>query len=77
VVKTAVETPVKGVGTPVRTRDRLVELLRASPHMTLAEVAEEIGKSLRAVERAAAKLVSEGRLRYVGPRRSGYWETSE
>jgi ATP-dependent DNA helicase RecG len=42
--------------------------------MTLAEVAEEIGKSLRAVERATAKLADDGRIRYVGPRKGGHWE---
>lgn len=67
-------TPVE---TPVKTPDRIVELLRANPHMTLTQVAGEIGRSPRAVERAAAKLVSEGRLRYIGPRKGGHWETSE
>jgi ATP-dependent DNA helicase RecG len=62
------------VETPVKTQDRIVELLRVSPHMTLAEMAEEIGRSRRAVERATAKMVGEGRLRYVGPRKSGRWE---
>ncbi len=61
--------PVETEETPVETPDRIVELLRANPYMTLAEVAEEIGKSQRAVE--TAKLVGEGRLRYVGPRKSG------
>jgi len=68
------ETPVETGETPVKTPDRIVELLRTHPHMTLAEVAEEIGKSRRAVERATAKLVSEGRLRYAGPRKGGYWK---
>jgi ATP-dependent DNA helicase RecG len=65
-------TPVE---TPVKTPDRIVELLRANPHMTLIEVAGAIGKSLRAVERATAKLAVEGRLRYIGPRKGGHWET--
>jgi len=43
--------------------------------MTLAEVGEEIGKTPRTVERAAAKLVREGKLRYVGSRKGGSWET--
>lgn len=42
--------------------------------MTLAEVAHSIGKSTSAVERAVAKLVEQGRLRFVGPRKGGYWE---
>lgn len=69
--KTPVETPVE---TPVKTPDRILEVLRVNPNMTLAEVAKAIDKSLRAVERACAKLVKEGRLRYVGPRKGGRWE---
>jgi len=45
--------------------------------MTLLEVAEAIGRSLSAVERASAKLAKEGRLRYVGPRKGGHWEVLE
>jgi ATP-dependent DNA helicase RecG len=69
--ETRVETPVK---TRVETPQRILELLRASPEMTLAEVAVVIGKSLSAVERASAKLVKDARLRYVGPRKGGHWE---
>ncbi|WP_114970259.1 hypothetical protein [Rhodoferax ferrireducens] len=49
----------------------------ANPTMTLAEVAAEIGKSLSAVERASAKLVMQGRLRYYGPSKGGHWEVLE
>jgi len=42
--------------------------------MTLAEVAVAIQKSPSAVERASAKLVQEGKLKYVGPKKGGYWE---
>ena len=66
-VKTQVETRVK-------TPDRIIELLRAHPRLTLVEVAARIGKSVSAVERATAKLTSEGRLRRVGPRKGGHWE---
>jgi ATP-dependent DNA helicase RecG len=68
------ETPVE---TPVKTPDRIIETLRANPQMTMAEVAEELGMSRRAVERATAKLVAEGRLRFVGPRKNGRWEILE
>jgi len=62
------------VKTPVKTPERILELLRTNPTLTLSEVAEVIGKSKRAVERASAKLVNESRLRYVGPRKGGHWE---
>ena len=69
--KTPVKTPVK---TSVKTPDRILELLAANPELTLAEVAKAIHKSVRAVERASAKLVKEGRLCYVGPTKGGHWE---
>lgn len=75
--ETPVETPVETqtpVKTPVKTPERIVELLGANPELSLAEVAEMIGKSISAVERASSKLVKEGRLRYVGPKKAGHWE---
>lgn len=69
--KTPVETPVK---TPVKTPEQILAALTANPELTLAEIALRIGKSVSAVERAAAKLVKEGLLRFVGPRKGGKWE---
>lgn len=60
--------------TPVETPERILAMLATRPGMSLAEVAVAIGKSTRAVERAAAKLVEQGRLRFVGPRKGGQWE---
>jgi len=74
---TPVETGEAPVETPVETPDRIIQLLRANPQMTMAEVAEAIGRSRRAAERATTKLVADGRLRFVGPRKSGHWETLE
>ena len=53
------------VKTSVKTPAAILSLLAATPAMMLAEVAAEIGKTLRAVELAAAKLVKEGRLKYM------------
>jgi ATP-dependent DNA helicase RecG len=62
------------VKTPVKTTDSLLELLRQSPQMTLAEVAARVGRTVWAVEMATAKLVKTGRLRFVGPQKGGHWE---
>lgn len=70
-VKTPVETPVQ---MPVKTPERILEVLKVQPALGLADVARAIGKSLRAVERASAQLVKQGRLRHVGPRKGGHWE---
>ena len=70
-VKTPVETPVE---TPVKTPGKILAFLSEYPNASLAETASAIGKSLRAVERSSSKLVEEGKLRYVGPRKGGHWE---
>jgi ATP-dependent DNA helicase RecG len=70
-VETQAETPVE---TPAKTPERILAVLGANPEWTLEVVAQAIGKSTSAVERAAAKLVKEGRLRFVGPRKTGHWE---
>ncbi|MDX9733217.1 MAG: ATP-binding protein [Thermoanaerobaculia bacterium] len=70
-VKTPVKTRVK---TPVKTADAILALLRERPDLRLADVAEALGKSTSAVERATRKLREEGRVRYVGPQKGGRWE---
>ena len=70
-VKTPVETLVK---TRAKTPEKILEALGARPDLTLAELAISIGKSVSAVERASAKLVKEGRLKYMGPQKGGHWE---
>ena len=70
-VKTPVETPVE---TPVKMPEMIIAILRDNPQLTLAEVAAHIGKSVRAVERATAKLVKDGHINFVGPKKGGHWE---
>ena len=60
--------------TSVKTSVKILQLLEANPNLTLADVAEEVGRSLRAIELASSKLVKEGKLRYVGPQKGGHWE---
>ena len=72
--ETPVETPVK---TPVEMSVKILALLRKNPQMTLAQVAKQIERSVRTAERVAAKLIKEGRLRYVGSKRGGHWKVVE
>ncbi len=60
--------------TPVKTPEAILQYLADKPDMTLAEVAARMGKSLSAVQRASAKLVKDGKLKYIGPQKGGYWE---
>lgn len=74
-VKTLVETPVETlVEMPVKTTDAILEVLRREPNFTLAQVAEKIGKSISAVERASKKLKDARKLKFVGPKKGGHWE---
>ena len=71
--KTSVETSVETTKMSVKTPERILAILTENPNLTLAEVADMIGKTLRTVERATAKLAREERLRFIGSRKAGYW----
>ena len=74
-VETQVEAPVEApVETPANTREKIVALMAQHPAMSLAEIAVVIGKSASAVERASARLVSEGQIKHVGAKKTGRWE---
>lgn len=64
--KTRVKTPVE---TQVKTPKVILQILKEDSSLTLAEVAERIGKSVSAVERAAKKLGAQGKLKYIGPQK--------
>jgi len=60
--------------TRVETQEKILAVLGNNPRLTLAEVAMQIGKSLSAVERATAKMVKDGRVKFVGPKKGGHWQ---
>lgn len=68
------ETPVE---TRVKTPEAILQILKEDNSLTLAEVADHIGKSISAVERAAKKLRDQGKLEYIGPQKGGHWEVIE
>ena len=49
-------------------------LLKEKPDLSLAELAVLLGKSVRTIERATAKLVKAGELRRIDPDKGGHWE---
>ena len=58
-----------------KTGDQILGLLAARADMTIVQLAQVLGLSTRAIEKQIRKLQQEGRLRRVGPRKSGRWET--
>ena len=69
--KTRVQTRVK---MRVQTPELILALLREHPQMSLADVAQQIEKSVSTVERAVAKLKTQGRIAFIGPKKDGYWQ---
>ncbi len=56
-----------------KTPEQIIALLSVHPQWALSDVAQSLGKSISAIERAAAKLKLQGRLQRVGTRKGGYW----
>lgn len=69
--KTRVETQVK---TRVKTPEQILVLLAKQPTLTLAEIAEHLGKSPSTIERAVAKLKQQNKLTFHGPKKGGHWQ---
>jgi len=65
------ETQLKTRG---KTPDRILHLLADAPDLSIPELAERIGKSASAVERAIRKLREAGRLERIGPDKGGRWQ---
>ena len=49
-------------------------MMRENPGVTIAELAQTIGISDRAVKKSIKKLKEGGLLRRVGPDKGGHWE---
>lgn len=55
-------------------KERIVELMKAVPVITRAELSKELGLHESSVQRRLNALVKEGRIRRVGPDKVGSWE---
>ncbi|MFN7432934.1 MAG: winged helix-turn-helix transcriptional regulator [Betaproteobacteria bacterium] len=89
---TLVETPEKTVTpqkTPQKTREKtqektrektaaaILRMLGEQPEMSIAELAERLGKVPSTIERAIRKLRESGRLKRIGPDKGGHWQLIE
>lgn len=71
VVMTFVQPPVR---TPSKTPALILGQLTAPPHSTTSELAQQLGNSDSALERAIRKLRAEGKPIRVGPAKGGHWQ---
>ena len=66
-------------GTLKGTRKNIVEMIESNPAITLNEIAEQLGKNPRGIDKHIKQLQDQGIIRRIGPANGGYWEiiTSE
>ena len=57
-----------------KSRDKILKLLKSQPQLTQADLADAIGLSVKAVEKAIAQLKDANRLRRKGGKKFGEWE---
>jgi predicted HTH transcriptional regulator len=56
------------------TREIILSVLKATPYITINELAEIVGISQKGVEWQIAKLKKEGKIKRIGPDKGGHWE---
>lgn len=57
-----------------KSSQKIIELMRREPEITIAEMARALGVTDRAVKKQIEKMKSANRIRRVGPDRGGHWE---
>ena len=60
--------------TRVKTRVKNLSVLKATPYITVNELAEIVGISPKGVEWQISRLKKEGRIKRIGPAKGGHWE---
>lgn len=56
---------------------RIVEMMRETPAITTAQIAETLGVTRRTIIRDIEKLRNDHRVEYIGPAKGGYWKIIE
>jgi len=71
-VNAPVNAPIDVTG--LKTPEAIVTLLAANPALTRQQLADSIGKDIRTIGRALAKLQQMGIITRIGPDKTGHWE---
>ena len=58
----------------VETRDRIKKEMKEFPPITLKEIADKLNLSVKTIEKAVSKMVSDGDVVHDGPRKGGVWK---
>ena len=71
---TTTKTRVK---TMVKTRVKIINLIKENSKVTIRELAEKTGLTVKGIEWNIKKLKVDGKLKRIGPAKGGYWEVVE
>ncbi len=71
------EFPASSQKSSQRSSQKIIELMRGDPEITIAELAQQLGISDRAVKKQITKLKQQDLIRRVGPDKGGHWEVSQ
>ena len=61
----------------LKSSQKILELISASPSITISEIADRLGMSTRGVDKNIKRLKEQGGIRRVGPDKGGHWEVIE
>ncbi len=60
-----------------KSSQKIIEIMRNKPEITIAELAQQVGISDRAVKKQIARLKQQNVLRRIGPDKGGHWDVIE
>ena len=60
----------------LQTPEAILALLQNNPQLTRQQLAHSLGKDLRTIARAIAKLQHSGKLQRIGPDKTGHWQVN-
>ena len=59
------------------TRKDVVDIILNSPHITIPQIAEQLGLNARGIAKHIKNLQEEGIIKRIGPDKGGHWEVIE
>lgn len=70
---TTEQSELGSVKSSVKSSVKIKELMQSNPRVTLKEIADTLGVSTRAIEKAVRKLSDDGEINRKGPKKGGEW----
>ncbi len=70
-------SPKSGRESSGKSSGKIAAMIRANPHITIPEMASNLGLGTRAVEKQLKQLKTEGIVQRIGPAKCGHWEVND